>query len=89
MRCEPAHPRRAFAYFPIPVFLHPKPYNNRGVPNETLSNLSWCRCLRPAVCLPALAQSQLITVVNFGGANGAAQKKAYFEPSKKATGKKS
>jgi putative spermidine/putrescine transport system substrate-binding protein len=34
---------------------------------------------------PALAQSQL-TVVNFGGANGNAQKKAYFEPFEKATG---
>ena len=37
--------------------------------------------------LPALAQSQL-TVVNFGGANGAAQKKAYFEPFEKSTGTK-
>ena len=36
-----------------------------------------------AVCLPALAQSQL-TVVNFGGANGAAQKKAYVEAFEKA-----
>ena len=35
--------------------------------------------------LPALAQSQL-TVVNFGGANGAAQKKAYVEPFEKSTG---
>ncbi|CAN5171910.1 ABC transporter substrate-binding protein [soil metagenome] len=34
--------------------------------------------LAAGVCLPVLAQSQL-TVVNFGGANGAAQKKAYFE----------
>ena len=34
----------------------------------------------------ALAQSQL-TVVNFGGANGNAQKKAYFEPFEKAGGK--
>ena len=39
------------------------------------------------VALPALAQSQL-TVVNFGGANGAAQKKAYFEPFEKAGGSK-
>ncbi|MFM2403345.1 MAG: Spermidine/putrescine-binding periplasmic protein precursor [Pseudomonadota bacterium] len=31
------------------------------------------------LALPAFAQSQL-TVVNFGGANGAAQKKAYVEP---------
>ena len=35
----------------------------------------------------AFAQSQL-TVVNFGGANGNAQKKAYFEPFEKATGTK-
>ena len=35
------------------------------------------------VCLPVLAQSQL-TVVNFGGANGAAQKKAYFEAFEKS-----
>ena len=34
------------------------------------------------VALPALAQSQL-TVVNFGGANGAAQKKAYIDPFEK------
>jgi len=43
--------------------------------------------LAVAAALPALAQSQL-TVVNFGGANGAAQKKAYFEPYEKATGAK-
>ena len=36
-----------------------------------------------AVALPVLAQSQL-TVVNFGGANGAAQKAAYFEPFEKS-----
>ena len=35
------------------------------------------------IALPALAQSEL-TVVNFGGANGAAQKKAYFEPFEKS-----
>ena len=35
-----------------------------------------------AVALPTLAQAQL-TVVNFGGANGAAQKKAYIEPFEK------
>jgi putative spermidine/putrescine transport system substrate-binding protein len=35
----------------------------------------------------ALAQGQL-TVVNFGGANGAAQKKAYYDPFEKATGTK-
>jgi putative spermidine/putrescine transport system substrate-binding protein len=36
--------------------------------------------------LPAMAQN--LTVVNFGGANGAAQKKAYFEAYEKATGGK-
>ena len=40
-----------------------------------------------ALALPALAQ-QAITVVNFGGANGAAQKKAYFDAYEKATGGK-
>lgn len=35
------------------------------------------------LALPVLAQSQL-TVVNFGGANGAAQKTAYFEPFEKS-----
>ena len=40
-----------------------------------------------AVALPALAQSGL-TVVNFGGANGAAQKKAYIEPFEKANNTK-
>ena len=39
--------------------------------------------LAAGICLPVLAQSQL-TVVNFGGANGAAQKKAYFEPFEKS-----
>ncbi|MFP5486614.1 MAG: ABC transporter substrate-binding protein, partial [Gammaproteobacteria bacterium] len=34
------------------------------------------------VALPAMAQSKL-TVVNFGGANGAAQKKAYIDPFEK------
>jgi len=37
-----------------------------------------------AVALPAFAQQ--ITVVNFGGANGNAQKKAFYEPFEKATG---
>jgi putative spermidine/putrescine transport system substrate-binding protein len=35
-----------------------------------------------AASLPVMAQNTL-TVVNFGGANGAAQKKAYFEPFEK------
>ena len=43
--------------------------------------------LATLIALPALAQSQL-TVVNFGGANGAAQKKAYFEPFEKSAGAK-
>src|SRR3990167_10138348 len=38
-------------------------------------------------CTASFAQTQ-ITVVNFGGANGNAQKKAYFEPYEKATGNK-
>ncbi len=38
------------------------------------------------IALPVLAQSTL-TVVNFGGANGAAQKKAYFEPFEKTGAK--
>src|SRR5689334_19184621 len=36
-----------------------------------------------AIALPALAQTQ-ITVVNFGGANANAQKKAYYEPIEKS-----
>ena len=39
------------------------------------------------VSASAFAQAQ-ITVVNFGGANGNAQKKAYFEPYEKSTGNK-
>ncbi len=35
-----------------------------------------------------LAHAAEITIVNFGGANGAAQKAAYIEPFKKATGNK-
>lgn len=40
-----------------------------------------------ALAIPAMAQ-QAITVVNFGGANGIAQKKAYFDAYEKATGGK-
>jgi len=40
-----------------------------------------------ALALPALAQHN-ITVVNFGGANGAAQKKAFVETYEKTTGGK-
>jgi len=43
--------------------------------------------LAALLSLPALAQTQL-TVVNFGGANGNAQKKAYFEPFEKSGGAK-
>ncbi len=43
--------------------------------------------LSTLLALPALAQQQL-TVVNFGGANANAQKKAYYEPFEKATGTK-
>ncbi len=39
------------------------------------------------IAAPALAQTQ-ITVVNFGGANGAAQKKAFVEPFEKSGGPK-
>jgi putative spermidine/putrescine transport system substrate-binding protein len=39
--------------------------------------------LAGCIALPALAQTQL-TIVNFGGANGNAQKKAYFEPFEKS-----
>jgi putative spermidine/putrescine transport system substrate-binding protein len=39
------------------------------------------------LALPVFAQSQL-TIVNFGGANANAQKKAYYEPFEKATGTK-
>ena len=42
----------------------------------------WSAAAVALIALPALAQTQL-TVVNFGGANGAAQKKAYFEPFEK------
>ena len=43
--------------------------------------------LAALMVLPALAQTQL-TVVNFGGANGEAQKKAYFAPFEKSGGAK-
>ena len=43
--------------------------------------------LLATLSLSALAQSE-ITLVNFGGANGAAQKKAYVEPFEKANGVK-
>ena len=35
-----------------------------------------------------LASAQQLTVVNFGGANGAAQKKAFVEPFEKGGGPK-
>lgn len=40
-----------------------------------------------AASLPVMAQGTL-TVVNFGGANGAAQKEAYFDPFEKTSGAK-
>ncbi len=43
--------------------------------------------LAASLALPALAQTTL-TVVNFGGANGNAQKKAFFEPFEKTGGAK-
>lgn len=43
--------------------------------------------LAALIALPASAQTQL-TVVNFGGANGAAQKKAFVEPFEKSGGAK-
>ncbi len=49
-----------------------------------LALAAFAACL---TALPAQAQSTL-TVVNFGGANGNAQKKAYVEPFEKATGTK-
>ena len=52
-----------------------------------MKNTPLVAALALLVALPALAQSQL-TVVNFGGANGAAQKKAYVEPFEKSTGTK-
>ncbi len=42
--------------------------------------------LAVALCLPALAQ-QPITIVNFGGANANAQKKAFYEPYEKTGAK--
>ncbi|MBC7481248.1 MAG: ABC transporter substrate-binding protein, partial [Rhizobacter sp.] len=46
---------------------------NKSILAATLATVIW---------LPALAQQQ-ITVVNFGGANANAQKKAYYEPFEK------
>ncbi len=43
--------------------------------------------LATLLALPAFAQTQL-TVINFGGANGSAQQKAYFEPFEKSGGAK-
>jgi putative spermidine/putrescine transport system substrate-binding protein len=45
-----------------------------------------CATLAACVALPSLAQQQ-ITVVNFGGANANAQKKAFYEPYEKAGNK--
>lgn len=48
------------------------------------------KTLVAAVCALAagLVSAQQLTVVNFGGANAIAQKKAYYEPFEKATGTK-
>lgn len=48
------------------------------------------KTLVAAVCVMAagLVSAQQLTVVNFGGANAIAQKKAYYEPFEKATGTK-
>ena len=50
---------------------------------KNIANIAFA--VAAALALPALAQTQL-TVVNFGGANGAAQKKAFVEPFEKKTG---
>jgi len=52
---------------------------------KNIANIAFA--VAAALALPALAQTQL-TVVNFGGANGAAQKKAFVEPFEKKTGAK-
>lgn len=52
-----------------------------------MKNIPYVAAVAALLALPALAQTQL-TVVNFGGANGAAQKKAYFEPFEKSAGAK-
>lgn len=48
------------------------------------------KTLVAAVCVMAagVVSAQQLTVVNFGGANAIAQKKAYYEPFEKATGTK-
>ena len=45
-----------------------------------------CASLAACLALPSFAQQQ-ITVVNFGGANANAQKKAFYEPYEKAGNK--
>ncbi|MEY2890419.1 MAG: hypothetical protein RJA98_327 [Pseudomonadota bacterium] len=52
-----------------------------------MKKLPLVAALAALLAVPAFAQSQL-TVVNFGGANGAAQKKAYVEPFEKTSGSK-
>ncbi|RQO81538.1 ABC transporter substrate-binding protein [Acidovorax sp. FJL06] len=46
-----------------------------------------CAALSACLALPSLAQQPQITVVNFGGANANAQKKAFYEPYEKAGNK--
>jgi len=48
-----------------------------------MKHRSWALALAAGLALPAVAQQQ-ITVVNFGGANGNAQKKAFYEPIEKS-----
>ncbi len=55
--------------------------------NDKLTATCASRPGRGLAALPALAQGQL-TVINFGGANGKAQQKAFFEPFAKASGTK-
>lgn len=52
-----------------------------------MKTITLAAALAALVAVPVHAQSQL-TVVNFGGANGNAQKKAFFEPFEKSTGTK-
>jgi putative spermidine/putrescine transport system substrate-binding protein len=52
-----------------------------------MKRIALVAALAACAAMPAFAQSQL-TVVNFGGANGAAQKKAYVEPFEKSSGAK-
>lgn len=54
--------------------------------SKTLLGAAAAASLSMGAIAPAAAQDQPITVVNFGGASGVAQKKAYFDAYEKATG---